>query len=64
MFKHQAIKTPTVNPKDIIVKSIQAPSLTIQVENDAPPDEPEAITNLQAQILGNNKNVQTKDKTV
>ena len=40
------------------------PSPNFTRKNYAPPDELEAITNLQAIILDNNKNGQTKDKTV
>ena len=60
-FKNHAIKTPTFNLSEIILKATQTLSLIIQAKNDAPPDELEAITNLQDLILGNNKNGHTKD---
>ena len=63
-FKHNTIKTPTVTPSERIVKATQALALTMQAKNDTPLDELEAITNLQDLILGNNKNVHTKYKTV
>ena len=63
-FKHHAIKNPIFTPVDRIVKSTQALSLTVQGNNDVPPDELESITKIQALVLGNNKNGTTKYKRV
>ena len=63
-FKHHAIKNPIVTSSDKILKATQSLALTIEANNDAPPDKLEATTNLQALILGNNNNDHKKYKTV
>ena len=59
-MKSKLLKLP--QQKNCKINRSPIPNYTIK--NYAPPDEIEAITNLQAIILGRNKNGHTKDKTM